>query len=83
MDDKKIPAGKALSDEELDSVVGGVHDEDIFRSEVRVACNSCRGSFSYIVCIAFIKLIKIESDVSKMPYPCSLYSCLATILPVS
>lgn len=49
MDDKKILAGEPLNDDELEATVGGVHDEDVFRSEVRVACNSCRGSFIYIV----------------------------------
>lgn len=49
MDEKKLHAGEALNDDELDSVAGGVHDEDIFRSNVRVACNSCGGSFDYIV----------------------------------
>lgn len=49
MDDKKIFPGEALNDDELEAVAGGVHDEDIFRSVVRVACNSCGGTFEYIV----------------------------------
>ena len=49
MNDKNISMGEALNDDELEAAVGGVHDEDVFRSTVRVACNSCRGNFSYIV----------------------------------
>ena len=49
MDDKKLYAGKALNDDELDSVAGGVHDEDIFRDTARIACKNCKGSFDYIV----------------------------------